>query len=124
MLANLARYEQRLFLLSTLRIISRNYLPIVATLTIEHSSDLQNTEKVISGIVALLQILLHTKAANFAEDMFTWLCNSPLVSPSLLRAAIVVLPDEYKESLMGKSWQKFSDKLSIKHMPILQQEGK
>ncbi len=119
---NLARHEQRHFLDSTLRAISKTFLPLRSdcwTESITNSDD----KKTISGSAALLQALIAGESNGMKSRLCTWLTrNPPYVSTDLYRAAIAALPIEEVQTVLEGTWTQFGDKLYIKHTPIIQQQ--
>lgn len=116
LIASLTSYEQRHVLLSTLRIISTNYLPS----SISSESQIVGSSS-ISASSALLKYLLNG-SPQLGDDLCNYLTSTPS-SIYLARVAIAALPLEQTEKLLQKVWEQFGDKLHIRHDPILQQES-
>ena len=108
----LTTYEQRQFLLSTLRVISSKY---ITTVTEKAES------KSISACSALLQCLLDGNV-SITDDLHEYLYTTPC-SIGLARVAIAALNSQCVEKLLYRVWENFGDKLRIRHDSILQQES-
>jgi len=108
----LTTYEQRQFLLSTLRVISSKYITT--------SSDAVDS-KSISACSALLQCLLDGNTI-IADDLREYLYTTPCTI-GLARVAIAALDIQYVAKLLYQAWENFGDKLHIRHDSILQQES-
>jgi len=108
----LTNYEQRQFLLSTLRVISSKYLTTVSEVAESNS---------ISACSTLLQCLLDEDTI-ISDELCEYLYTTPC-SIVLARVAIAILQIQYVEKLLHRVWENFGDKLHIRHDSILQQES-
>jgi telomere length regulation protein len=108
----LTTYEQRQFLLSTLRVMSSKYLMTVSEAAESNS---------ISACSTLLRCLLDENT-TIADDLCDYLYTTPC-SMALARVAISALDIQHVEKLLHRVWESFGDKLHIRHDSILQQES-
>lgn len=125
-LSILPDHDKRTYLTSLLRILSTQKLNTIYIPSDpdwwKHDSDL------VSGAAALLQAIT-SQDETFREFLLEWLTSSSggAVGESIgIRRAIIPVIAQDRLAfiqLFEKSLQQFSDKLWIKHTPVLRQEG-
>jgi telomere length regulation protein len=118
-------YEQRQYLISLLHFLSRTIIP--SETTTFDITNLANTPREVAGVAAFLQDLI-----SCSQDLTTALIEMLIRDPAaifgtssfLLRATIAALQssEDALETLVEKTLKRFSDRLYIKHTPVLQQE--
>lgn len=115
--------EQRKFLNATLKLLSDKYLSTL--------DDIDATEEspVICAATGALRVVIGNDEAR-KSHLVTWLTSGSSAGIGegcgIRRAAVAVFSED-KESMaaiLEKSSAQFSDKLYIKHAPLLQQDGK
>lgn len=117
----LSRYEQKQFLLSTIRLLSRRFSldgPSINKCT--DSKDGEGIGQAIRNSAALITSLM-TPRTIIENEMGEWLTSTPC-SNNLARTILAALAAESRQKVLDTSWGHFGDKLRIKHSPILQQE--
>ncbi|KAI4232946.1 MAG: hypothetical protein LQ352_008292, partial [Teloschistes flavicans] len=109
--------SKRMVLYSILRILAKT----------RTSTPLQSdaSDKSIAGAAALIHFL-SKRVEDLANFLLQWLSSDGLVQDfSIRRAVVAALAEDFDrlKIALSESLQSFGDKISIKHTPILQQEG-
>jgi telomere length regulation protein len=116
MLICLTKYEQRQFLLSTIRIMdSKSIAP-----DNDSSAGSSSPERIAASITLLTTMLI--EARSMAGDLIHHISSLPC-NLDLVRIVVGALQIPYVEQLLQKVWEQFGDKLHIKHDSIMQQES-
>jgi telomere length regulation protein len=126
LLGSLPSIEQRNFLYSCLKIASKGYLSSEIT-TEADSKWWQSNTVTISAVAGLINLVLGNDDV-LKQQLLSWLTVSGAgvgEGIAIRRAAIAVLTEDKNmmELLLEKNLQQLSDKIYIRHTPILQQEG-
>ncbi|MCJ1389293.1 telomere binding protein [Xylographa bjoerkii] len=115
-LYNLASYEQKNVLYTAIRLVT------------EQDSSFTQKSGFVGGVAALIEALVADRA-HLQEVLVDWLTgnymngfNMGIYSRRAVLAALSPHPDLVKKALQ-KLLHNFGDKLYIKHIPVLQQEG-
>lgn len=116
----LARHEQRQFLTSVIRMLSKRHLP---STTVEKRSSQPSEERIVAACARLLECVVSVNEPLMSQQLSAWLARTPIASIGLYRAVIAALPKQERENVLEKAWMNFSDKLYIKHAAVAQQEG-
>ncbi|KAI9668893.1 MAG: telomere binding protein [Alyxoria varia] len=118
----LARHEQRHFLLSTLTYISERFLSHAAD-GVRHARNHDADKPAIEACAGLLDTVTSASNENVAEHLSSWLLKAHNAKTGLYRVIIAVMRPQQREDLLERVWHQFSDKLTIKHSPIMQQDA-
>lgn len=120
LLATLDRFAQRQFLISTCNWLSKE-IPVSDPSQVHSASA---DPSIVGAVAALLRFICSEQNSHLETELVAWLSRKPLVPVGLYRACVICLSPAHVQQVMETSWQLFSDKLTIEHTPILQQEGK
>lgn len=127
LLSSLPTFEQRNFIYSLLKLVSRDYLSSIIT-SEDDSHWWQADEGFVSATASLINLVLDNEEPR-KSHLMTWLTSSSGAGVgdgiAIRRAVIAALAADKKdvEALLEKSLRQFGDQLYIKHTPTLQQEG-
>ena len=119
----LPKHEQRHFMVSTLTYISETILPYSSD-DRTHASGHDAEKTAIEVSAGLLKTTVSASNENMAEHLSSWLFKSFQAKTGLYRVIIAAMQPQQLEDVLDQVWHQFSDKLSIKHSPIMQQDGK
>ena len=127
LIGNLPSFDQRNFLFSLLKIISRDYLS--SPLTTEADSQWWKSDASVVAAAASLITLVVAEDEARKNLLISWLTNSSGAGVgdgiAIRRAVLAALAGDKCdiETILDKSLGQFGDQLYIKHTPTLQQEG-
>ncbi|KAL9579945.1 MAG: hypothetical protein Q9212_004795, partial [Teloschistes hypoglaucus] len=110
---------------STKKMIVYSILRILAKATTSTPVPGEASDKTIAAAAALI-FFASKRDEEFANILLQWLSSDGLVQDlSIRRAVVAALAKDFRKLKMAlsESLQSFGDKISIKHTPILQQEG-
>lgn len=127
MLNAMPALEQKSFMSSTIRILTKRYLsaepgPVNPEWWKEDSAT-------IAAVAAFLQSMVEGKAPR-VDLLIAWLTalnGAGVGEPVAIRRSVMAVVAENKfavEQVLEKSMQQFGDQLYIKHTPSMQQDGK
>ena len=124
---SLPLFDQKTFILSALRLISKEYLSSIVTS--EDDSDWWHADETLVSAAAGLLNLILGKEEFRKTQIISWLTGASGAGVgdgiAIRRAAIAALEAEKSdmETVLEKSLQQFGDQLYIRHTPTMQQEG-
>jgi telomere length regulation protein len=127
LLNGLPVFEQRNFVLGSLRVISNEYLS--ATVTSENDSRWWHADASLVSAAAELITLILANEESRKIQLVVWLTGSSGAGIgdgiAVRRAAIAAIAEGKAdiETVLDKSLHQFGDQLYIRHTPTLQQEG-
>lgn len=119
--------EQKSFLNSTIRILTKGYLSADSVLSVGEWWKADSAS--VAAIAAFLQSMVEGKASR-ADLLISWLTTlngAGVGEPVAIRRSVIAVVAKNKfamEQVLEKSMQQFGDELFIKHTPSLQQDGK
>ncbi|KAL2064788.1 hypothetical protein VTL71DRAFT_3928 [Oculimacula yallundae] len=126
LIENLPSFDQRNFLFSLLKIVSRDYLS--SPVTSEADAGWWKTDAAIIAAAAGLVTLVVAEDEGRRKLLLSWLTNSSGAGVgdgvAIRRAVLVALTGNKSdiETILDQSLAQFGDQLYIKHTPTLQQE--
>lgn len=127
LVGSLPSFDQRNFLFSLLKIISRDYLS--SPIKSDADSGWWKSDTSIVGAAASLISLVVAEDEGRKNLLMSWLTNSSGAGVgdgiAIRRAVLVALAGDKSdmETILDKSLGQFGDQLYIRHTPTLQQEG-
>lgn len=127
LLTSLPNFEQRNFIYSFLKLVSRDYLSSIITSEDDYRW-WQSDARIVSAASALIKLVV-VKDESRKNHLMTWLTSSSGAGVgdgiAIRRAAIAALAADKNdvETIFDKSLRHFGDQLYIRHTPTMQQEG-
>ncbi|KAG0650805.1 DNA replication checkpoint tel2 [Hyphodiscus hymeniophilus] len=127
LLSALPKFEQRNFILSFLKLVSKAYLSSIIT-SEDDSRWWQSDASVIAATAGLIQLVL-AKDESRKIHLMTWLTSSSGAGVgdgiAIRRAVIAALATDKNdiETILDKILRQFGDQLYIRHTPTMQQEA-
>ena len=127
LLSNLPTFEQRSFIYSLLRLLSRDYLSSIVTS--EDDSLWWHADKgIVSATAGLINLVLGVEESR-KSHLMSWLTSSSGAGVgdgiAIRRAVITALAVDKNdvEALLDRTLKQFGDQLYVRHTPTIQQEG-
>lgn len=127
LIGNLPSFDQRNFLFSILKVISRDYLSSPIT-TKADSQWWKSDASLVAAAASLIALFVAEDEAR-KNLLISWLTNSSGAGVgdgiAIRRAVLAALAGDKSdiETILDKGLGQFGDQLYIKHTPTLQQEG-
>jgi hypothetical protein len=126
-LSSLPTFEQRNFIHSLIKLVSRDYLSSIVT-SEDDSCWWQADTSIISSAAGLIKLVLGTDESRKAQ-LIVWSTSSSGAGVgdgiAIRRAVVAALAVDKNdiETILDKSLRQFGDQLYIRHTPTMQQEG-
>jgi telomere length regulation protein len=127
LLGSLPGFEQRNFIYSFLKLLSREYLSSIVT-SKDDSRWWQSDADIVSAASGLIN-LVAAQGESRKSHLLTWLTSSSGAGIgdgiAIRRAVLAALASDKNsmETIADKSLRQFGDQLYIRHAPTMQQEG-
>jgi telomere length regulation protein len=127
LLSSIPTFEQRNFVYSFLKLVSRDYLSSIVT-SEDDSRWWQSDTGLVSAAAGLIKLVFH-RDESWKNHLMTWLASSSGAGVGegiAIRRAVITALATHKsevETILDKSLRQFGDPLYIRHTPTMQQEG-
>lgn len=127
LLNSLPAFEQRNFINSLVKLISRDYLSSIIT-SEDDSRWWQSDASIVSAAAGLIKLVIGNEASR-KSHLMTWLTSTLGAGVgdgiAIRRAVLAALSVDKNdiETVLDKSLRQFGDQLYIRHTPTMQQEG-
>jgi len=128
LIGGLPLYDQKIFILSALQLISKDYLSSIVT-SEANSNWWREDATVVSAAAGLLSLVLCKEESRKAQ-IIAWLTGSSGAGVgdgiAIRRAVLATLSADKSdmEMILERSLHQFGDQLYIRHTPTMQQEGR